>query len=65
MSHRQANLELRTETTLAANNQRPALKHAFKKNGTRQTVTGTRGKQNGAGNTATQVKTRRYKTHNS
>jgi hypothetical protein len=49
-----------------------------KKTGTRQTVTGTRGKQldnqqqqeyrvlrNGAGNTATQKKIHRYETHNS
>jgi hypothetical protein len=67
-----------TETTPAANNRRPDLKDIFKKTGTRQTVTGTRGKEhdnqqqqeyrvirNGAGNTATQVKIHRSETHNS
>jgi hypothetical protein len=66
------------EPTPAANNPRPDLSHIFKKTGTRQTVTGTRGKQhdyqqqqeyrvirNGTGNTATQVKIHRSETHNS
>jgi hypothetical protein len=67
-----------TEPTPVANNPRPDQRHIFKKTGTRQTVTDTRGRQldkqqlpeyrvigNGAGNTATPAKIHRSETRNS